>query len=115
MFPRAGVKDWKIIETFLENGASIGAGSVVVCGARLQPFCLIGSGSVVTGTIPAFHLASGTPARVSKVICACGSKLFPLDTSLKLVIQECCETNLKPEVLAFAKETVANLIKNSHQ
>jgi acetyltransferase-like isoleucine patch superfamily enzyme len=112
--PRAGRKTWKVVNTYLEDGASIGAGSVIVCGAKLQPFCLIGSGSVVIGTIPAFHLASGSPARVSKMICACGNKQFPLGSSLKLVIQDCCHENLFPEVIKLAKKTVSLLIKQSH-
>ncbi len=41
----------------------IGAGSIVMPGARIGDDCIIGAGSVVTGSIPAGSLALGSPAR----------------------------------------------------
>ena len=109
LYPRAGSKTWKIVKTKLKNGCSIGAGTVIVCGSVLEEFCMIGSGSVVTGLIPAFHLASGSPARVAKMICACGMKTFQLNTNLIHMIQPCCKKALSKEMLKVAREAIRKL------
>ena len=46
----------------------LGAGVVVVDGAKTGEHCVIGAGAVVTGEIPAHRLAVGVPARVMKEI-----------------------------------------------
>lgn len=50
-------------ETYLEQGASVGANATIVCGARLGKYCFIGAGSVVTKDVPAYALVVGNPAR----------------------------------------------------
>lgn len=42
----------------------IGAGAVLLPGARLERGAVIGAGSVVSGSIPAYAIAAGTPATV---------------------------------------------------
>jgi len=56
--------DWEITKTLIKSGASIGAGSVIVCGVILGKWCLVGSGSCVTKDIPDYGLAYGNPAKV---------------------------------------------------
>ena len=61
----ATVKDeWKLYRTSVGDGASIGAGAVIVPGVRIGKGAQIGAGSVVTKDIPANSLAYGNPARI---------------------------------------------------
>ena len=48
------------------DGSWIGAGSVILPGARIGKHVAIGANSVVNGEIPDFSVAVGTPARVIK-------------------------------------------------
>ena len=73
--PRAFNADWKITETKVERGASIGANSTIVCGVTLGEYCLIGAGSVVTKDVPPYTLVVGNPARPIGRICKCGARL----------------------------------------
>ena len=106
LVPRVGMTSWKIVETVLEPGMSIGAGSTIVCGSRIGAFAIIGAGSVVTQPVPPFHLAVGAPARVSKMVCACGSTYLPMGSPPKELVRACCEKNLSAEILETAKATL---------
>lgn len=50
-------------QTIVEDGVSIGAGAVIVCGVRLGTGCRIGAGAVVTKDIPAGQTWAGNPAK----------------------------------------------------
>lgn len=52
-----------IIPTTIKCGASIGAGSVVLCGITIGKKAMIGAGSVVTKDVPAGELWVGNPAK----------------------------------------------------
>ncbi len=56
-------QDW-LVETFVEEGASIGANATILPGIRLGKYCMIGAGSVVTKDVEPFTLVAGNPARV---------------------------------------------------
>jgi UDP-2-acetamido-3-amino-2,3-dideoxy-glucuronate N-acetyltransferase len=58
-------EDWKVIETRIKRGASIGSGAVVMCGVTVGEKALIGAGAVVTENIPDFAIVVGVPARVT--------------------------------------------------
>lgn len=75
MFPRACNSNWKITETLVKKGASIGANSTIVCGVTIGEFALIGSGSVVTKDVPPHALVVGNPAKIIGYVCECGNKL----------------------------------------
>jgi len=49
---------------FIGDGSWIGHGTVVLPGARIGRHVTIGANSVVTGDIPDFSVAAGTPAKV---------------------------------------------------
>jgi acetyltransferase-like isoleucine patch superfamily enzyme len=74
-FPRAFNPDWKITETKIERGASIGANATIVCGHTLGEYCMVGSGSVVTKNVPPYTLVVGNPARSIGKVCKCGTRL----------------------------------------
>ena len=67
--------DWEITPTLVKYGASIGAGSVIICGITIGEFALIGAGSVVTRDIPPHALAFGNPARQHGYVCRCARRL----------------------------------------
>ena len=51
--------DWEITPTLVKYGASIGAGSVIVCGVTIGEFALVGAGSVVTRDVAPHALVLG--------------------------------------------------------
>jgi len=50
--------------TLIKKGASIGAGSVIICGNIIGEYALVGAKAVVTKDVPPYALMYGTPARV---------------------------------------------------
>ncbi len=50
-------------KTIIEEGASIGAGSVLLCGITIGKNAMIGAGSVLTKSVPANQLWMGNPAK----------------------------------------------------
>ncbi len=56
--------DWKAVPTLVKRGASIGGGSVIMCGVTVGENALIGAGSVVTHDVPNFAIVLGVPATV---------------------------------------------------
>lgn len=53
-YPRAVSPDWKICETHIRKGASIGAGAVIVCGIEIGEQAMIGAGAIVTKDVAPF-------------------------------------------------------------
>lgn len=104
LFPRVGHKNWKISKTYLEQGSSIGAGSIVICENKIGAFGMVGAGSIVTNSVDPFTLVYGTPARPVSKICACGSTKIDLHTPKKDLILDCCRENLETSVLECAIE-----------
>lgn len=82
-FPRAvnpdgslkSASDWVISKTRVEEGAALGAGTILVCGVTVGKWAMTGSGSVVTKNVPPHALVAGNPARVKGFVCFCGNKL----------------------------------------
>ncbi len=62
-YPRAGNKDYNAQPPQIEDGASIGAGCVILPGIRIGKRAVIGAGSVVTSDVAAFTMVYGEPAR----------------------------------------------------
>jgi len=73
-FPRAtnedgslqSEEDWKCIETYVEEGASIGSSVTILCGVRIGRKAIVGAGSVVTKDVPDNAVVTGNPAKVIK-------------------------------------------------
>ncbi|MGQ0840532.1 acyltransferase [Actinokineospora sp.] len=66
--------------TLVREGATLGAGVVVVCGTTVGSNAFIGAGAVVTKDVPAHAFLVGNPARQKGWVCRCGA---PLDESLR--------------------------------
>ncbi len=75
LYPRAFNTDWRITETFVKKGASIGANATIVCGHTIGEYAMVAAGSVVTRDVPDYGLVMGNPARLVGFVCRCGRKL----------------------------------------
>lgn len=75
MYPRAFNTNWKITETLVKKGASIGANATIRCGVTIGEYATVGSGSVVTKDVPTHALVVGNPAHQIGWVCKCGFKL----------------------------------------
>ena len=60
--------DWKVIETIVRKGASIGSNATILCGITIGENSLIGAGSVVTKDVPPNTIVAGVPAKIIKSI-----------------------------------------------
>ena len=60
--------DWKLVETFVKKGASIGSNATILCGITIGENALIGAGAVVTKDVPPNTVVAGNPARIMKEI-----------------------------------------------
>ena len=59
--------DWTLLRTFVEDGASIGSGAVLLGGVRIGAGAMIGAGAVVTRDVEAGETVVGNPARALAV------------------------------------------------
>jgi len=74
-FPRATVSgrpqqetDWKVEDTLVMEGASVGANATILCGITIGRNALIGAGSVVTKDVPPNVIVAGNPAMVLRAM-----------------------------------------------
>src|SRR5437879_88245 len=103
-FPRATTPDLKqlrpsepdehTLPTLVQAGATIGAGSVIGNDLVIGRFAMVGMGSLVTKSVPDFHLAIGSPAGSVGYVCRCGKVLalisnLELDAEHKLTCPAC--------------------------
>jgi len=59
-------EDWKVVETFIKKGASIGSSATILAGVTIGEFAIVGAGAVVTKDVPPYKVVMGVPARVVK-------------------------------------------------
>ncbi len=81
-FPRATFPDLKSLRpsepdehtlaTLVREGSTIGAGCIIGNDLEIGRWAMIGMGSIVTKTVPDFHLVLGSPARSVGAVCKCG-------------------------------------------
>ena len=100
LIPRSFNTDWKIQQTLVKEGASIGAGTVIVCGITIGEYSLVGAGSVVTENIPPHALAYGNPSRIRGFVCRCARKLETEEKKKDHVSMACPLCNEKYEITA---------------
>src|SRR5258706_8923608 len=76
LFPRAtrpdgtpqAEEDWKMIETYVKKGASIGSNATILCGITIGENALVGAGAVVTKDVAPNTIVAGSPAKFFKNI-----------------------------------------------
>lgn len=58
--------DWKVVETFIKRGASIGSSATIMCGITVGENSIVGAGAVVTKNVPPNSIVAGVPAKIIK-------------------------------------------------
>ena len=61
-------QDWKVEQTVVKRGASIGSGSTILSKVTIGEKAIVGAGSVVTKDVPANAVVAGNPAMVLRYI-----------------------------------------------
>ncbi len=72
---RPSAPDEHTLPTLVREGATLGAGCTIGNDLVIGRFAMIGMGSVVTRSVPDFHLALGHPAQPVGCVCRCGQLL----------------------------------------
>lgn len=77
--PRAAIRRTgdALLSTVVRRGATLGAGTVVVCGVEIGEHAFAAAGSVITKDVPAHAFVAGNPATHKGWVCACGQRLDP--------------------------------------
>ena len=60
--------DWKVEQTVIGKGASIGSNATILCKVRIGENAIVGAGSVVTKDVPANAVVAGNPAKILRFI-----------------------------------------------
>jgi len=81
-FPRAATSDLAALRdsgpdehtlpTLVRAGATLGARCIIGNDLSIGRFAMVGMGSVITRSVPDFHLVLGHPARSIGLVCRCG-------------------------------------------
>lgn len=57
-------EDWKVVQTLIKKGATIGSGSTILCDITVGENAFVGAGSVVTRSVLPNTTVAGNPAKV---------------------------------------------------
>ena len=60
--------DWKVENTVVRNGASIGSGSTILSNVKVGQNAIVGAGSMVTKDVPDNAIVAGNPAKILRFI-----------------------------------------------
>jgi acetyltransferase-like isoleucine patch superfamily enzyme len=74
--------DWVLGRTHVCRGAALGAGTVVVTGVTIGEWAMVGSGTVVTKSVPAHALVLGNPGRIVGWVSANGVRCDDQDAAI---------------------------------
>ena len=58
--------------TLVEDGATVGAGAILVAPVRIGRCAMVGAGAVVVRDVPSHAIVAGNPARLVGWACECG-------------------------------------------
>jgi tetrahydrodipicolinate N-succinyltransferase len=111
-FPRAALPDLSKLRpsepdqrtrpTLVREGATIGARCVIGCDLTIGRWSMVGMGSVVTRSVPDFHLVIGHPARPVGFVCRCGEPFLRFDHT---ALPDCEATDCPGCGLSYAVES----------
>lgn len=115
-FPRATTSDLKqlrpsdpdehTLPTLVREGATIGAGCTIGNDLTIGRFAMVGMGSLVTKSVPCFHLVIGHPAKSVGCVCRCGQLLMRFSEKESVPELTCSACGLK---YAIENQTVIEL------
>jgi acetyltransferase-like isoleucine patch superfamily enzyme len=107
-FPRATTSDLRrlrssdpdehTLPTLVREGATIGAGCTISNDLSIGRFAMVGMGSLVTKSVPDFHLVIGQPARSVGCVCRCGQLLLRFSEETEKQIVHCSACDLPYEI-----------------
>lgn len=80
--------DWVLGTTTVRQGASIGAGAVIVTGADIGRWAMVGAGTVVTRDIPDHGLVVGSPGRIIGYVSAGGVRCDTIEAARERSLAE---------------------------
>ena len=60
--------DWKVEETLVKKGASIGSGATILANLTIGEHAIVGAGSLVTKDVPPNSIVAGNPARILRYL-----------------------------------------------
>lgn len=61
-------KDWKVEQTRVKRGASIGSGATILANVVIGEHAIVGAGSLVSRDVPPYTIVAGNPARVLRSV-----------------------------------------------
>jgi UDP-2-acetamido-3-amino-2,3-dideoxy-glucuronate N-acetyltransferase len=70
-----GAGEWASGHTVVKQGASIGAGVVLLTDLTIGRYAMVGAGAMVLRDVGDFELVVGNPGRRIGYVCKCGSRL----------------------------------------
>ena len=76
-FPRSKQYPESFLETIVDSGASLGAGATLLPGLKIGRWAMVGSGAVVTRSVPPNAIVVGNPARIVGYVDTYGSHKPP--------------------------------------
>ena len=97
---RSSDPDEHTLPTLVREGATIGAAATSGNDLTIGRFAMVGMGSVVTKSVPDFHLVLGSPARSIGCVCRCGQLIvrFPKDIPANFAKLRCPSCELEYSV-----------------
>jgi len=78
--PRSKQYHQEFTQTYIKNGASIGANATIICGITIGKWALIGAGTVASKDVPDYALVYGAPAKIQGYVCQCSENLIFKDS-----------------------------------
>lgn len=87
-FPRSKQHQVSPLTTHIEAGASLGAGATILPGLKIGRNAMVGSGAVVTRSVPANAIVVGNPARIVGYVDARGDETDRAEPARPSDIQE---------------------------
>ena len=123
-FPRATTPDLQLLRssepdedtltTIVRCGATIGAGCTIGNDLEIGRFAMVGMGSVVTRSVPDFHLVLGNPARSVGFVCRCGKLVVKFDSIVEAQSEYTCAScgYLYSVIGQTVQETTAQIPEN---
>jgi acetyltransferase-like isoleucine patch superfamily enzyme len=102
---RGSEPDEQTRPTLVREGATIGAGSVIGSDLEIGRFAMVGMGSVITRSVPDFHLVVGHPAQAIGLVCRCGEPFarFPAGGAAEPGDRDCPACGLRYRIEAAGR------------